>query len=185
MTSPKTTKPVRPQKNNTRSKPPEENNQKPTPQLASRGIRFGGYCVDKISIIFVSLLLVPLLKFAAGPLISHYLQTDLVAFARYTLSFLLINAIPIVTKSQTLGAMLTRTKIVTMNGTKVPLWKIFFLREILFWGLLCLPFFLNSLPVLISRLYCLLLIANGAFIFRSDRRCIHDLTAGTQVVNCE
>ena len=73
---------------------------------------------------------------------------------------------------QTLGKKLAKTRIVTMAGEKPELSKLLINR----YG------FMN-LVGLIPLVGSWIALVDILFIFRKDRRCIHDLIAGTRVVN--
>lgn len=74
-------------------------------------------------------------------------------------------------RGQTLGKIVLKTKIVMMDGRKPPLWRLLGLRYGFLWVLAMIPGVGNWIPV-----------ADVAFIFRRDQRCLHDLIAGTKVV---
>lgn len=74
---------------------------------------------------------------------------------------------------QTIGKKLMRIRIVSAATDEHPNWvKLLLLRG-------PVAFLLSVVP-LVGQLFA---IANTFFIFREDRRCIHDLIAGTKVVN--
>lgn len=72
---------------------------------------------------------------------------------------------------QTIGKRLLKIRIVRMDGTQAGLGRIFALRMLV-------PGILGAIPVL-GPIFALV---NICFIFRDDRRCIHDLLADTRVV---
>jgi uncharacterized RDD family membrane protein YckC len=154
-------------------------------KLASRWKRFAGYIIDKVIVYVVSVILrLAVFKNIMENINSAEMKSLIVQsniFIGYSSAYLLLNAWLLVSKGQTIGKTLMRTRIVNLAGEKVPLWKVFFLREMLFWGLFCLA--LDQLPQIIQRLYIIFLIINGMFIVRTDRRCIHDLVCGTQVID--
>ncbi|HTL67807.1 MAG TPA: RDD family protein [Lacunisphaera sp.] len=76
------------------------------------------------------------------------------------------------TNGQTVGKKLMSIRIVTWpDGAEAGFVKAFLLRM-----------FVNGLITAIPLLGFLYLLVDICFIFRDDRRCIHDLIAGTQVV---
>jgi len=85
---------------------------------------------------------------------------------------LVIQIYLLVTRGQTVGKKLLGIKIVTFDTETNPGFVKVFLLRILVNGLL------GAVPV-IGVFYSL---ADILFIFREDRRCIHDLIAGTKVV---
>jgi len=72
---------------------------------------------------------------------------------------------------QTIGKKVAKIRIVTMAGNKPPLMDLVFKR----YGFV-------SLLTAIPRGGEVLSVVDVLFIFRKDRRCLHDLVAGTQVV---
>jgi uncharacterized RDD family membrane protein YckC len=85
--------------------------------------------------------------------------------------FYLIQGYPLVASGQTWGKRVLKIKIVDLQGQKPSFWR--------FAGRRYLPMQLaNMIPVLGG----LIAIVNVLLIFRSDRRCGHDLIAGTRVV---
>jgi uncharacterized RDD family membrane protein YckC len=87
-------------------------------------------------------------------------------------SFLLINGYLLATRGQTVGKVVAGTRIVSVSDGKIiPLWKIVFLRLLPIWVI-------NYVPIIGSFFG----LADSLFVFRKDRRCIHDWIAGTKVV---
>lgn len=87
-------------------------------------------------------------------------------------AFLALNGYLLAKNGQTIGKLVTNTKIVDAGtGELVP-----------FWRLLVLRYVLPGLAPLAPIVGPLLPLVDVAFIFRRDRRCIHDLIAGTRVV---
>ena len=85
--------------------------------------------------------------------------------------FLLINGYLLYTKGQTVGKKLLSIKIVTSNEKLPTLMESYVLRNLAF-----------SLLAYIPLIGSIILLADILFIFREDRRCLHDLLAGTKVV---
>jgi len=86
--------------------------------------------------------------------------------------YFLLNGKLLASKGQTIGKKLMKTQIVSSEtNTIIPLKKIFTHRV--------LPVtVVNSIPF-IGGFFAL---ADAFFVFRKDRRCIHDLIAGTRVI---
>jgi uncharacterized RDD family membrane protein YckC len=77
------------------------------------------------------------------------------------------------TRGQTIGKLLLAVRIVQFpNGERVGLVKSFLLRA-------CLMSLIEAVPYVGS----LITLVDLCFIFRADRRCLHDHLAGTMVVN--
>ena len=91
----------------------------------------------------------------------------------YLLLLLLAQCTLLSLKGQTIGKMTAKIRIVKaatgMNGGFIP-------------NVLVRLFLSNLLGIITLNLYHLV---DGLFIFRGDRRCIHDLMAGTVVIKVE
>ena len=87
--------------------------------------------------------------------------------------FMVINSYLLVTKGQTLGKWMLGIRIVdaASNGAATAL------------NLLGLRYVLVMLVQAIPMIGQLLGLIDALFIFRGDRRCVHDLIAGTKVVS--
>lgn len=91
----------------------------------------------------------------------------------YLAVLVLIQAILLSVRSQSVGNMLVRTRIVNVtDGAPGGFLRAFLLRGALARVLRQVPF--------IGGLFWLV---DTCFIFREDKRCLHDLIAGTKVVN--
>ena len=89
------------------------------------------------------------------------------------LALLIVQAIFLIKRGQSLGKMIVGIKIVKVSDESVPGFvKVFVLRM-----------FVPSLLTGIPYLGWLLGLIDTLFIFRDDRRCVHDLIAETKVVN--
>jgi len=88
------------------------------------------------------------------------------------LLYLLLNGYLLYSYGQTIGKKIVGIKIVTLENEVPPFSHIYFLRYLV-------PSILFSAPFL----GLIFFIIDSLFIFREDKRCIHDLLAGTKVVN--
>ena len=87
--------------------------------------------------------------------------------------FLAINGYLLYKHGQTVGKKIAGTRIVAVtDGQLLPFSKVFGLRYLII-GMIA------HIPIIGSWFYLIDIL----FIFRKDRRCIHDLFAGTKVVN--
>lgn len=86
--------------------------------------------------------------------------------------FVALQAYPLAKTGQTWGKKVMSIRIVDMDGAQPPLWRLIALRY--------LPTQAISVVPVLGSIYGLV---NVLFIFRQDKRCLHDLIAGTQVVN--
>jgi uncharacterized RDD family membrane protein YckC len=85
--------------------------------------------------------------------------------------YLLIQGPLLATRAQTIGKMLLQIRIVDMQGARGSFARIVLLRE--------LPGWIANVTTGTGLIYSLI---DALLIFRRDRRCVHDLIAGTQVV---
>ena len=146
-------------------------------ELAERGTRLGAALIDGIIMIVMVL---PLMYFGgywttamaaatAGERVGFgtTLMWALIGFA----AFALVQFVPLNDTGQTWGKKLLGIKIVDMAGSKPPVLRLL--------GLRYMPWHIGSNLPFIGWL---LGLVNILLIFRGDRRCGHDLIAGTQVV---
>jgi uncharacterized RDD family membrane protein YckC len=94
----------------------------------------------------------------------------MIGFALYCV----VQAYPLARNGQSWGKRALKMKIVDLDGRKPSLAKLLFVRYGARTGAALIPF-VGGLLVLVDDL----------FIFRDDRRCIHDHIAGTRVVMAE
>ncbi len=146
-------------------------------QLASRWLRLGAAILDSI---IGGIFIAPgfLMLFMAGV----FSQPDsanpallLAGFVAVGSGFVLLMAIQIyllVTRGQTIGKKFLGIKIVNFDDEANPGFvKVFLLRM-----------FVNGLIGAVPFLGIFYSLVDILFIFREDKRCIHDLIAGTKVV---
>ncbi len=94
--------------------------------------------------------------------------------SRHTPLFLLLHGYLLAKYGQTIGKKLVGIRIVTVNNTPVAFPHLILKRYVPMWLLLMVPVvggYLNLINILL--------------IFHSDRRCGHDLIAGTKVIRLE
>jgi len=104
-------------------------------------------------------------------------QPYLRAFALGVAGYLLVNGWLLHTRGQTLGKSITSIMIVAQDtGEKAPLWRLILIRALFFPMIYFLPLYG------LVGIAALLPIVDQAFALRKDRRCLHDLIAGTRVV---
>jgi uncharacterized RDD family membrane protein YckC len=103
----------------------------------------------------------------------------------FTLGVLVINLVLLVTEGQTIGKYFLRIRIVQVktdqNGG---FWTNCFLRNLLTSVILLASYLLklNNQQGMATSLVLIPLLIDILFIFRKDRRCLHDWIAGTRVV---
>ena len=85
--------------------------------------------------------------------------------------FLLVNGYLLNRSGQTVAKRLLGLRIVDLNGNKPEFFRLAGLR-----------YGVGQLAAMIPIVNMIYGLADALFIFREDRRCIHDLIAGTRVV---
>ena len=150
------------------------------PDLASRGARLGAAMLDGLIMLLV---LLPVMYFggyfaaisdaaAAGEQLSLATQFGwgvvgvVIAFA--------IQFIPLNASGQTWGKKVVGLRIVDMEGEQPAISVLLGKRYM----------FANGVG-LIPLIGGIISLVNVLFIFRGDKRCLHDLVAGTQVVRAK
>lgn len=146
------------------------------PELASLGSRFGAAFIDGLIMLAV---LMPL-EFAGGFLQLAFnagatrqaipLGTTFMWSLIGVLVFVLIQGYPLVKDGQTWGKKVCSIKIVSIEGGQPPVPQ------------LAIRYAVYMLPGAIPLIGGLASLVNICLIFRSDRRCGHDLAAGTRVI---
>lgn len=149
-----------------------------TANQASRGARLGAALLDGLMLGFV---IAPVMIFGgyfnsvmeaarAGEQVS--LVTQLMWGALGVAIAFAVQYFPLKRSGQTWGKKIVGLKIVDMQGAQPGIGVLLGRRYLFANGVGMIPF----IGGLIS-------IVNICFIFRGDKRCLHDLVAGTQVVN--
>jgi uncharacterized RDD family membrane protein YckC len=135
--------------------------------LATRWERFFGGLID------LAVLVLPLLAFSLIMVESGYFG-DWYAYWVHGFEialFMITQAWFLATRGQTIGKVVMRTRIVLLNGQSATFGRLIALRYAPFWAI-------NWIPVAGGWIELIDLL----FIFREDKRCMHDLLAGTKVV---
>ena len=145
-----------------------------TPNLATLGQRFMGALIDSIiAAVLVSIVLAAF--FLQGASFFERLTSDRVmVFVIGTICLVVVQGYPLLARGQTIGKIVMKTKIVDLQGNLPTAVKVLGFRYIAF----------NAVG-LIPWVGSLVRLADVLFIFASDRRCLHDHVAGTQVVTVD
>jgi len=85
--------------------------------------------------------------------------------------FVVVQGYPLASTGQTWGKKLLKLKIVDLEGAKPDFVRLIGLRYAVGWAIQLIP--------VVGMIYSLV---DSLFIFRDDKRCIHDHIAGTRVV---
>lgn len=145
--------------------------------LAGRVERLLAAIVDTVLIVAVSFPLLFLIGYFDtsdnGGLWFSIVEEILISVGFFLL-FLMIQGYPLHKSGQTWGKRLLGIRIVDQAGRKPEFWRLTLLRY--------LPFdAMASIPVV----GWLIAAIDSLMIFRDDRRCLHDILAGTRVVVVE
>ena len=142
-------------------------------ELAGRLNRLGAVMLDGIIMIVLTLPIMWLTGYLQRAATNSVTLVELVLQSILGMViFLLVQGYFLASRGQTLGKMATGVRIVSFeDGRLVPFGKLIGLRYLPLWILQMVPF-ANFLGVV-----------DALFIFREDRRCVHDLLAGTKVIN--
>jgi uncharacterized RDD family membrane protein YckC len=143
--------------------------------LASRWTRLGAAIIDVV----VGMAIIGPVQYATGfydnfPKIRHPTPLETLAWTVGGFAvWMLLHGYLVATRGQTLGKRLLNIQIVTVtDGRPASLARVLFGR-----------FLPTVLVGHIPHVGRVLNLMNVLFIFRKDRRCIHDLIAGTRVIN--
>jgi len=142
-------------------------------ELASLGARFAGALIDSI---IVAIFLWPFLQktdYVTRAQSQEIGMSDLLGLSLIgMILFLVLHGYLLYTSGQTIGKRVVGTRIVAVrDGQILPLGKVFGLRYVPIQLISVIPVLGNVIP-----------IVDVLFIFREDRRCLHDWLAGTKVV---
>jgi uncharacterized RDD family membrane protein YckC len=154
----------------------QENIKAQTYELASKFIRALSAGLDFLINLCVVILVVFLLsKFevleGVSDLKPSFEYNLIITFVSFTI-FLMLQGIFLFRYSQTIGKLATNIKIVGLNNRSISFLKLILLRYT--------AWYMISLVPLIGGL---ILLLGYLLIFTKDRRCLHDLMAGTKVVD--
>jgi len=92
----------------------------------------------------------------------------------YSLGVAIYQIVKLSTRGQTVGKKAMKIRIVRLDGSQPGFVHAFLLRAIV-----------NALPAMIPIVGSIYSLVDVLFVFRADRRCIHDMIAGTRVVMTE
>jgi uncharacterized RDD family membrane protein YckC len=145
--------------------------------LAGRGSRLGAVIIDSILIIPILIGIAIGTGFWDNFLyrgmhgIPLSLNEKLIIFLIGQSLFLILNGILLTNHGQTIGKRIMKVKIVDLDGQHVGILKLYSLRYLVF-------SLVSQIPVAGG----LLSLVNVLFIFGKERKCLHDILAGTKVV---
>lgn len=152
--------------------------------LATRLQRFGGAIVDGILYAVAS---APAYMGISFMELGRRSQTSSNPFLLYTIagfwgfiaagltvSLWIVQWYLIATRGQSIGKIVAKTRIVRVDGGRAGFKEAVALRTWIPWAVSLIP-----------KIGGVLAFIDILFVFRSDRRCVHDLIAGTKVIDVE
>lgn len=156
--------------------------------LASRGRRFWGAMVDGI---ITGITMAPAYAGVSFAALGAARQTDSSPFLLFKMAgtlgvvagalmfgFFVLNWYLLAKRGQTVGKIVARTRVVMLDGSRAPFGRVVALRA---WPIQLIGY----VPVIGRVIGPVLALVDVLFIFRADRRCLHDLIAGTKVVRVD
>ncbi len=154
--------------------PPTSNLEIPeADNLASRWARLGGSIVDTIVIMTISGPVMYFTGFWERAMSGNVPISDTITYGLFGLVvYLAFNGYLLSKHGQTIGKRVAGTRIVSIETNEIiPLWKVFFVRY---------------LPIVVAGNIPFagqfIVILDSLFVFRKDKRCIHDLITSTKVI---
>ena len=161
----------------------------PASELASPWIRLVAWLIDALVYFLVTMVAVMIGVAIAGlgfsdlvDLADGFFRAIVLVIVLTLLAFLVIFIVQMVllaTRGQTIGKIIMKIRIVDAQTGEHPGWARLILLRTIVNGLI--SGVLNAIPVVGQGLGSLYVIIDSLFIFRADRRTIHDLIAGTRV----
>ncbi len=85
--------------------------------------------------------------------------------------FVALHGYLLATRGQTIGKVVMKTKIVTESGEQLPFAELYLKRYFILQAISLIPFVGMFVGII-----------DALFIFRSNRKCLHDDIAGTKVI---
>jgi uncharacterized RDD family membrane protein YckC len=142
-------------------------------ELASRGVRLGGAIIDGLVSALVMVPAAYLFGYWDRTMVGEQSFADVLLIGVLgVVVFVAVQGYLLANHGQTVGKRILGTRIVSIEDDSIlPLWKVITQRY--------LPIQVLSMIPVIGAFFG---IADGLAIFREDRRCIHDLIAGTKVI---
>jgi uncharacterized RDD family membrane protein YckC len=138
-------------------------------QLADRGTRLVAVLLD--SVVALPLVILGVVVAVAGKGNDTLVAIGIGVVVLAAIALVVYQIVLLSTRGQTLGKRWMKVKIVALDGTNPGFVKAVLLRA-----------FVNGLIGGVPYLGMIYSLVDILMIFREDRRCIHDLIAGTRVV---
>ena len=140
-------------------------------ELAGRGTRFVAFLIDVITLWVVFVVVGVVGVATLFDKTSSGFFGILLTYAVVFVAFTVMQCVLLYRRSQTLGKLAMKIRIVRSDGSRVGFGRLL--------GMRMLPMWLIGFIPLVGPLICLL---DGLMIFRDSHRCLHDDIADTIVV---
>ncbi len=137
------------------------------PELASRGERFAGAVIDMV-IAFMSL--IPLVLIAGDRMQQDPLKGMLIGLGWSVAVMIVVHGYTLINYSQSIGKYFLNIRIEDMEGNRST-----------FTNILAARFMPITVLTMIPLIGFVIYLVDIFLIFRTDKRCLHDLIAGTRV----
>ncbi len=144
-------------------------------ELAGRGTRFGANMIDQFLAFLPLFILITMLEKDTNAMVN---ADDFITFGVFGIFFFLwilglsvVNMVLLYQNGQTIGKRMLAIKVVRIDGSRVSLLRIIFLR------------FLPIVIISMVPIFSLVSIIDVLLIFQNSKRCLHDLIAETIVIN--
>ena len=147
--------------------------------LADREKRLGAFVIDLFPVVLERTIL--------GPASYHYPFLFIGAVTLVFLAMGIVNIVLCINRGQTIGKYFMKIKILDYETGEIPsITDLLFVRPVFFF-LIVLPRFLTdkTFRAILEIPLLILLLTDILFMFKEDRRCLHDRIAGTMVVNSD
>ena len=167
----------------------------PHPYLASRGRRFWGYLIDYAVLVISMGLIFGVAGLSAratpvgipGQAFNGVYDSPVGALiSLVVIAYIIVQAVMLMRRGQTVGKWIVRTRIVTMDGEHPSWWRLVLVRPLIIVGAMTRPGIQwagGEWGQLVRLAFGGLFLLDALFVLNSDRRALHDHLAGTQVVD--
>ncbi len=152
------------------------------PELASRLSRLGAVIIDGFLMMFIIFPIQVVTDFTARAMTGEVSLLEQLAMSVLgMIVFLIFNGYLLITRGQSIGKLAAGIRIVDAETNEL----ISFTRVYVYRYLWTLPFTFTTLIIpgfTDDYLINLVFLVDALMIFRADKRCLHDLIAGSKVV---
>ncbi len=158
------------------------------PPLAGRAERFVASLMDGMLLAafilplgFLAVFNAPAPGSGPGPAFTDSIWIEMFMTILWPAAYLLVNGYTLVTRGQSLGKMVMKVQIVDFESDQL----LGFVRVALIRNCWALPLSIAAVLIpsdLDDQIIGLITLVSILMIFRQDRRCLHDLLAGSRVV---